>query len=259
MRCMTVLGSLFYIAVFVPAAASGQVIFNDTVISDQQSSISVTGDALVNVVPDRVVVTLGVETRDTDIKHATEKNVAAIAETRRELQSLGIANKDIQTAHLSIEPERDTYSGKSTIVQYIARNSLAVTLKDPSKIDTVVARALKAGVNNVLGVDFQTSKLKQHRERAREMALLAAREKAEKMAKTLGQSVEQPLRIHEDRAYNYGGYYSGWWGHRGGGMSQNVMQNINAGQGASVDTLALGKISVRASVSVVFMLNNASK
>ena len=56
-----------------------------------------------------------------------------------------------------------------------------------------------------------------------------------------------------------GGYYSSWWwGGWGsgqmGGMSQNVMQDVRGNSSEISDTIALGKLSIRAGVSVTFEL-----
>ena len=85
----------------------------------------------------------------------------------------------------------------------------------------------------------------------------AAKEKAEKMASALGQTIGDPLQISE----GYGGsdwwYYNSWsgWGYgRSNMMSQNVVQNIPSGSDNISETIALGKISIKASVSVTFEL-----
>ena len=103
-----------------------------------------------------------------------------------------------------------------------------------------------------------------HRESARELALTAAREKAEKMAAVLGCAVGKPIAITE----TFGGgswYFSSWygwdgWGVRGygrsSGMSQNVIQDSSGPSRGTSESMALGKISIRASVSVVFELKD---
>ena len=61
-----------------------------------------------------------------------------------------------------------------------------------------------------------------------------------------------PLNITEHAGGGYGGY--GWGYGRVSGMSQNVMQEIT-GSGSDIgDTIALGKISIRARVGVTFGL-----
>jgi uncharacterized protein YggE len=116
---------------------------------------------------------------------------------------------------------------------------------------------LLAGINYIHGVDFQTTEFKKYREQARELALKAAREKAEKMATVLGQAIGAPLQINE----NYGGspwwYYSSWWGWSGGrshGMSQYNVQVDRGSAGEITDTIVLGKLTIKANVTVTFEL-----
>ncbi len=77
------------------------------------------------------------------------------------------------------------------------------------------------------------------------------------MAGALGQSIGDPLQINE----GYGGsnwwYYNSWsgWGSgRSNMMSQNVMQNIPSDSDQISETIALGKISIKANVTVTFEL-----
>jgi uncharacterized protein YggE len=133
-----------------------------------------------------------------------------------------------------------------------------VTLAETAKVEELVTKVLQSGVNYIHGIDFQTTEFKKYREQARELALKAAKEKADRMAAVLGQSIGAPLQINE----NYGGspwgyYYSSWsgWGYgRAQGMTQNVVQNVAGGSGEISDTIALGKISIRANVAVTFEL-----
>jgi uncharacterized protein len=170
------------------------------------------------------------------------------------IKECGVADKNIETDRLSIEPRwRDEYEQK-TFYGYYVQNSLVVTLNDVSKVEELVTRVLQAGVTRLHEIDFQTTEFKTYREQARELALKAAREKAEKMAAVLGESIGHPLQISE----GYGGSAWGSWS-GGGGRRFNVMQN-NAyaerpGIGEEItDTIALGKLSIRANVSVTFEL-----
>jgi uncharacterized protein YggE len=114
---------------------------------------------------------------------------------------------------------------------------------------------LQAGVNYIHGVDFQTTELRKYRDQARELALKAAQEKAEMMAATLGQKIGKPLQINEVTIGAPWWYSSSWWGYgRQTGMTQNVTQNAGDNQGETSDTIALGKISIRANVTVTFEL-----
>ncbi len=222
---------------------------------DEQHKITVNGEAVVNVKPDKIVVTCGIETWDSNVIIAKQKNNGILKKAIAAIKDIGVPEKDIQTDHLSIEPRyKDDYR-KESFIGYFVRNTFIVNLTDTGKVEGLVTRVLQAGVNYIHGIDFETTEFKKYREQARELALKAAKEKAVKMAAALGQSVGEPAQINE----NYSGlpwrYYSSWsgWGSgRAQGMSQNAMQNVGEGSGEISDTIALGKISIRANVGVVF-------
>jgi len=138
------------------------------------------------------------------------------------------------------------------------RNTFVVTLAETGKVEGLVTKVLQAGVNYIHGIDFQSIEFKKYREQARELALKAAKEKAEKMAAVLNQSVGAPIQINENYSGSPWWYYSSWsgWGYgRSHGMSQNVIQNVQGGGSGEIsETIALGKISIRANVGVTFEL-----
>jgi uncharacterized protein YggE len=105
---------------------------------------------------------------------------------------------------------------------------------------------LQAGVTNINGIDFQTTELKKYRRQAREMALKAAKEKADEMAAVLGQSTGEPVAINENAISASSS--------RRIVLAQNSFQDMSGGISEISDTIALGKISIRANVTVVFKL-----
>jgi uncharacterized protein YggE len=220
-------------------------------------TISVNGEAVVKVQPDQIIITFGIETWDKDIMLAKQKNNDIMQKALKVIQDAGIPDKDIQTDYLSVEPRYDDSYEKKDFIGYFIRNTFVVSLSNPEKVEELVSSVLQSGVNYIHGIDFQTTEFKKYREQARELALNAAKEKAEKMANALGQSIGDPLQISE----GYGGsdwwYYNSWsgWGYsRSNTMSQNVIQNIpTSGENIS-ESIALGKISIKASVSVTFEL-----
>lgn len=133
---------------------------------------------------------------------------------------------------------------------------MVVTISDTEKVEELITKALLAGVNYIHSIDFQTTEFKKYREQARELALISAKEKAEKMAAVLGKSIGVPIQINE----NYGGspwwYYSGWfgWGGPSHGMSQYNVQVDRGGAAEMTDTIVLGKLTIKANVSVTFEL-----
>jgi uncharacterized protein YggE len=149
---------------------------------DDRPKITVTGEAVVNVKPDRIVLSFGIETSDQAIAAARQKNADAFKKAVAAIKECGIPEKDIQTDHLSIEPRyKDGYRG-GAFLGYFVSNTVAVISNSPEKLEDLVTKLLEAGVSHIHGIEFQTTEFKKHREQAREMALKAAKEKAEKMA-----------------------------------------------------------------------------
>jgi uncharacterized protein YggE len=224
---------------------------------DDRPKIMVNGEAVVKVQPDQIIITFGIETWDKHIMLAKGKNNEIMKNAMIEIQESGIPDKDIQTDYLSVEPRYDDNYEKKDFIGYFIRNTFVVTLSDPEKVEDLVTTVLQSGVNYIHGINFQTTEFKKYREQARELALNAAKEKAEKMAGALGQSIGDPLQINE----GYGGsnwwYYNSWsgWGSgRSNMMSQNVIQNIPSDSDQISETIALGKISIKANVTVTFEL-----
>lgn len=226
---------------------------------DSRPKITVNGESVVNVKPDKIVVTLGIETWDTDIMVAKQKNNDILRQSLAVIKAFGIPNKEIQTDHLSVEPRYKDGYNKEDFIGYFVRNTFVVTLTETSKVEELVTTVLQSGVNYIHGIDFQTTGLKKYREQARNLALKAAKEKAETMSGVLGQTIGAPIQINENYSGSPWWYSSSWsgWGYgRNQGMAQNVIQNVQSGPGEIVDTIALGKISIRANVTVTFELKN---
>jgi uncharacterized protein YggE len=224
-----------------------------------QPKIFVNGEAVVYVKPDRIHINFGVETLAPEIATAKVKNNEIVRRALTLFRESGIAEKDIQTDHISIVPHYPSNYPKVELLGYFARNSIAITVNDAARVEDLVSKALGAGVNYVHGVNFQIVDLKKYREEARVAALKAAREKGEKMSAVLGQTIGRPLQIND----NSGGVFnssSSSWGSlnnaAGRAWAQNSVQNMGAGGGEVGETVALGQIAIHASVMVVFELKN---
>lgn len=221
----------------------------------RQRVITVTGEAEVRVVPDEVILTLGVETSNADLETAKAQNDVVIQRLMTVAGDAGIEPKYVQTDYIGIEPRyRDSYDRKD-FLGYFVRKNVVITMKDMTKFETVLSRSLELGANYVHSVEFRTTELRKHRDEARALAIKAAQEKAAALAGELGQSIGKPITITENQS-NWWSGYSSWWGYRwSNSASQNVVQNA-AGSGVTLSdgTLAPGQIAVNASVTVEFEL-----
>lgn len=217
--------------------------------------INVTGEADVRVVPDEVVLTLGVETWDKDMAVAKKQNDDLMKKVLAITEDFGIDPKYVQTEYINIEPRYRWENEHEDFIGYFVRKTAVITLKDISQFESLLSKMLEAGVNFVHGIEFRTTELRKYRDQARALAIKAAREKADALAAELGQKAGKAISISE----NHGGWwssYGSWWGSRwGSNVAQNVVQNAGGASSSGEGTLAPGQITVNASVNVDFELD----
>ena len=227
----------------------------DPAEAEETGQISVTGEAEIRVVPDEVILTLGVETWDKNMAIAKGQNDAIVARVFSLVEDHGIAPEHVQTDYVSIEPRyRDGYYEQRDFIGFFVHKTLVITLRDLDKFEDLLADALEAGVNYVHGIQFRTTELRKYRDEARALAIRAAKEKAVALAGELDQEVGDPKMIQEVQNSWWSGYNS-WWGSRwGNGMTQNVIQEMGAEALTGDAGLAPGQIAITARVSVTFQL-----
>ena len=219
-------------------------------------TISVSGTAVVNVAPDRALIQLGVQSNGRTPGLTEAANSATIFRVIQAIKKVGVEEKDIVTDRYIINPIYRDYDSL-TIEGYRIYNTVAITLRELDQVNKVIIAALNAGANQVINVEFYLSDLRKYRDQARELAMIAAGEKASDLAEAAGAETGCVLNISE----NTWSYFSGgWWGQSRDLWTQNAVQNINTGneQGDSSDfgPVNLGQISVRAEVNASYALTD---
>jgi uncharacterized protein YggE len=163
--------------------------------------ISVTGEANVSVTPDLAEVNGGVTTQAKTAREASDNNNKAMAAVLAALKGAGIAEADVRTSRLSLQPQVSPMrSGTDTptIIGYHASNSVTVRVRDIAKVANTVDALLAAGANEIGGVSFLISSASKWLDDARPKAIADARRKAEIYAKAAGVSLGAPLSISEE-------------------------------------------------------------
>jgi uncharacterized protein len=220
---------------------------------DSSRTIQVSGSATVNVVPDRAMIRLGVQSNANTVDQVEAQNSNLVQKVIQALTKAGVDRTDISTDYYVVEPVYESYDSLY-IKGYRINNIVAITVRDVTKTSALISAALKVGANQVQGVEFYTSELRKHRDQAREMAMQAAAEKASDLAGAADASTGCVLTISE----NSWSYYSGsWYGSNQNLWTQNAVQNVQSGSDPSMnedEPLSLGKVSVKAEVSVTYSL-----
>ena len=100
-------------------------------------------------------------------------------------------------------------------------------------------------------VRFETSKLRENKDKARDLAMKAAREKATALAASIEQTIGKAIKITEGSAGNQN-YYSANYSNN---TSVANFRSETTSVSETLATFAPGAIKVEAQVTVVFLLN----
>jgi uncharacterized protein len=240
--------SLLLILMALPSNAQFSSNMSDT------RTLSINGEAEIKVVPDEVIILFGVEIKNKSLASARTENDQKVTEILSMIKSMGIESKFIQTDYLDVNPAIDydnSDENKRRDVIYVMRKNISVTLRDLTKLETLVTSSLKLGATHIDNIQFRTTELRKNKDQARILAVRAAKEKAILIATELNQRIGKPQSILEEQEW----YYPYYRGGRADSRSQNVSQNMNGGgSDMGEGSFAIGSISVKAKVSVVFIL-----
>ncbi|MDP2343553.1 MAG: SIMPL domain-containing protein [Deltaproteobacteria bacterium] len=210
--------------------------------NDGQRTVTMTGDAVVRVAPDLANVTVRIK-REALTEDAARAAVSApTAKTLQLLSAAGVLPADVRTDPPTLE-ERFALSPKGMqtdrVVGWIASRTITVCVHDLTRLSKLLDEAA-AGSAIVESIVYDTSDLPALKERARQLAARAAREKATMLVEELGGHLGLPRTIGEGN-YGWSGAYS--W--------KNAAETVPDGAVVTAD-IATGLLRVDATVNVVF-------
>ena len=191
------LASLLAAGAFVSAAAQAQQAptFAQPV-SGTRLDISATGEA--TRVPDLATVSAGVVTRAATAKAALSQNAAKMERVRAALTRVGIADRDIQTSNISLNPEyRYAESQPPRLTGYTASNQVNVRFRDIAGTGEILDVLVAEGANQINGPSLTIDKPEEALNEARVKALADGRARAQVYARQLGMQVTRLLVVSE--------------------------------------------------------------
>lgn len=175
------------------------------VISGQSTGIWVTGEGKVTVVPDIAILTLGVEAQADTVAQAQSEASSAMNAVVSELDSRGVADKDIQTRYFRIYPVRDWSQerGEEQLVGYRVTNMVTVKVREVDDTGAIIDAVARVGGDYIRidNISFTVDDPVPYQKEAREKALADAHEKAMQIADTAGVGLGEPTYINESGSY----------------------------------------------------------
>jgi uncharacterized protein YggE len=131
----TLLTALALGAAMLPASVMAQPVA--PVLSGTRLDISATGE--VTRVPDLAIISAGVQTLQPTATGAIEENATRMERVRAALKRAGIADKDIQTSSISLNPEyRYVENQPPRLTGYRATNTVNVKFRDLKRTGAIL-------------------------------------------------------------------------------------------------------------------------
>ena len=232
------LGTTMTIACAQTTAVPGYAIPTDGTL------LSVSAQADATRVPDVATISAGVVTQAADANAAMRANADQMAKVMAAIKAAGIAERDIQTAGISVHPQyRYAENQPPAITGYQASNTVNLKVRDIGDLGGVLDALVASGANQVNGPSFEIDEPETAYDEARLAALEKAKARAGTYAKAMGLRVRRVVSISEG-----GGFQPP--------MPMMRMQAMDAAAGRAETAVSPGETTLSVNLDVVFELGN---
>lgn len=188
---------LLGLAILGIAACSRQDTAADA--SDPESTlVTVSASAEARGQPDIATLSTGVVSLAPDANGAIRSNAEQMSRVMAALQVAGIADKDVQTSGVSLNPDYQYLANRPPRIKgYYASNTVNVTVRDIGRLGGILDALVATGANQINGPTFDIEDKDAVLDEARAKALAKSRARAEGYAKRLGLRVRRVISIDE--------------------------------------------------------------
>ena len=179
-------------AVAAPALAD----ITTTPITGTELDIQTTGTS--TRAPDIATIGAGVVTQAARAGDAMAANAKAMSATIAALKRAGVADRDIQTQSINLQPQyRYGDNQPPVLTGYQANNRVSVRIRDMGGAGGIIDALVASGANQIDGPTLSVEHPEAALDEARAKALATARTRADLYAKAAGLTVRRIVRISE--------------------------------------------------------------
>ncbi len=166
-------------------------------VDPASTGITVTGTGTATGTPDALLLDIGVQVDRSDVGRALADASSALSNVRAALTAHGVADADLQTAGLSIQP--DYQNGSSTPTGYSVSATLTAKLRNLSGAGAAITTAAAAGgdATRIDGVSFDLQDDSSLLASARSAAFADAKARAVQYAAAAHRTLGPVIRITE--------------------------------------------------------------
>lgn len=192
------------------APAMAQVTAPVSTIAPGHTVLTVTAEGSTTGEPDMALFNAGVTTQGQTASAALAENSTRMTQVVASLKRAGIAERDIQTSNLAINPvyarprrlpDGSVEDQGQKIIGYQVSNTVSVKQRKLADYGKVIDALVSSGANQVNGPSFMLSKPEASLNTARTAAIQSARDRAQLYAHSAGLRVVGILSINESGGY----------------------------------------------------------
>lgn len=188
------LGSAAVLGLAMPASAQVQ----QAISPADGTVLELTAEGRTSRVPDVAVIRAGVVSQAATAAAALADNAARIDRVIAALKRAGVADRDMQTANISLQPQyKYTDNQPPQLIGYQASNSVSVRFRDIAKSGAILDALVAQGANQIDGPNLMIDKPDAALDEARADAMAKARARANLYARAAGLTVSKILTISE--------------------------------------------------------------
>lgn len=166
------------------------------------TTLTVSAEGKVSRAPDVADLSAGVVTQAATATAAMSDNAQRMSAVVAALRKAGVADRDIQTAGLNLNPQyRYVENQPPQLVGYQAANTVSVRVRDLKNMGRAIDALVASGANQVNGPSFRLDKPEGALDEARTDAVKTARARAALYASAAGMKVRRIVSINENGGY----------------------------------------------------------
>ena len=181
-------------AASLPSPAAAQQITQT--IAGTRLDLEATGE--ISRVPDIAIISAGVVSRTPTAGAALEDSAERMQRVIAALKHAGVADPDIQTSNVSLNPEyRYPENQSPQLVGYTASNNVTVRFRDIRTSGKIVDALVAQGANQINGPTLTIDKPEAALDEARSQAIAIGRARADRYARSLGMRIVRVVAVSE--------------------------------------------------------------
>lgn len=149
-----------------------------------ERTINTTGSGVITVEPDMATFSVGLESRNEEMKLAQDEVTDEANAITAMLIEKGVAEEDIRTSSYQVTPENkyDRNGNFVRIEHYVVRMSISITVRDIDLVGELLDETVTLGADFVSRITFSVSDPDPYIQEARQAAIADAKLKAEDYA-----------------------------------------------------------------------------